>query len=93
MAKHQTEGDKHHFIPKFYLKRWAGSDRRLCEFTKPYNPVVARMTYPDGTGYVRGLYKFDTGSPDNDNFLERSEERRVGKECCGTCRSRWSPYH
>ena len=23
----------------------------------------------------------------------RSEERRVGKDCCGTCRSRWSPYH
>jgi signal transduction histidine kinase len=24
---------------------------------------------------------------------ERSEERRVGKECSSTCRSRWSPYH
>ena len=23
----------------------------------------------------------------------RSEERRVGKECCSQCRSRWSPYH
>ena len=23
----------------------------------------------------------------------RSEERRVGKECSVTCRSRWSPYH
>ena len=23
----------------------------------------------------------------------RSEERRVGKECCALCRSRWSPYH
>ena len=23
----------------------------------------------------------------------RSEERRVGKECCSRCRSRWSPYH
>src|SRR3546814_13192923 len=23
----------------------------------------------------------------------RSEERRVGKECVGTCSSRWSPYH
>src|SRR3546814_2487190 len=23
----------------------------------------------------------------------RSEERRVGKECVRTCRSRWSPYH
>src|SRR3546814_2502302 len=24
--------------------------------------------------------------------LDRSEERRVGKECVSTCRSRWSPY-
>src|SRR3546814_11842779 len=35
---------------------------------------------------------------DNDEGLaggllqERSEERRVGKECVSTCRSRWSPY-
>ena len=26
-------------------------------------------------------------------FVARSEERRVGKECCALCRSRWSPYH
>src|SRR3546814_16820170 len=26
-------------------------------------------------------------------WLGRSEERRVGKECVSTCRSRWSPYH
>src|SRR3546814_14779728 len=25
--------------------------------------------------------------------VNRSEERRVGKECVSTCRSRWSPYH
>src|SRR3546814_20696168 len=25
--------------------------------------------------------------------LQRSDERRVGKECVSTCRSRWSPYH
>src|SRR3546814_16865243 len=25
--------------------------------------------------------------------LLRSDERRVGKECVSTCRSRWSPYH
>ena len=24
---------------------------------------------------------------------QRSEERRVGKECLRLCRSRWSPYH
>src|SRR3546814_9676803 len=26
-------------------------------------------------------------------WTARSEERRVGKECVSTCRSRWSPYH
>src|SRR3546814_16353357 len=26
-------------------------------------------------------------------FTQRSEERRVGKECVSTCRSRWSPYN
>src|SRR3546814_8587600 len=31
----------------------------------------------------------DVGS----GFAIRSEERRVGKECVSTCRSRWSPYH
>src|SRR3546814_3934888 len=28
-----------------------------------------------------------------DQSVARSEERRVGKECVSTCRSRWSPYH
>src|SRR3546814_9661201 len=30
---------------------------------------------------------------DRDGHIARSEERRVGKECVSTCRSRWSPYH
>src|SRR3546814_18319030 len=29
----------------------------------------------------------------NDDLGASSEERRVGKECVSTCRSRWSPYH
>src|SRR3546814_13240147 len=32
-------------------------------------------------------------APETDAFALRSEERRVGKECVSTCRSRWSPYH
>src|SRR3546814_19299180 len=31
--------------------------------------------------------------PGSTQPFERSEERRVGKECVSTCRSRWSPYH
>src|SRR3546814_12382540 len=40
-----------------------------------------------GKGPDRGL---DITRP---RLLDRSEERRVGKECVSTCRSRWSPYH
>src|SRR3546814_7408783 len=39
-----------------------------------------------GAGRQRGL---DPGF----TAKARSEERRVGKECVSTCRSRWSPYH
>ena len=31
--------------------------------------------------------------PERWQQVERSEERRVGKECLAVCRSRWSPYH
>src|SRR3546814_11308255 len=35
----------------------------------------------------------DVGVGDDDRRLDRSEERRVGKECVSTGRSRWWPYH
>src|SRR3546814_20458688 len=51
--------------------------------------------------YVNPTGLFEIGGPDGDAGLTgrkiivdtRSEERRVGKECVSTCRSRWSPYH
>src|SRR3546814_1886193 len=36
---------------------------------------------------------FDERDGDLHGYGVRSEERRVGKECVSTCRSRWSPYH
>src|SRR3546814_18186777 len=41
-----------------------------------------------GGGRYDGLIELLGGKP-----APRSEERRVGKECVSTCRSRWSPYH
>src|SRR3546814_14528321 len=34
-----------------------------------------------------------TGSRPTAQKIIRSDERRLGKECFSTCRSRWSPYH
>src|SRR3546814_16650461 len=36
--------------------------------------------------------RIGTGSQKKDIARDRSEERRVGKECVSTCRYRWSPY-
>src|SRR3546814_1022144 len=49
----------------------------------------------DGDEWViNGEKYFISGAGDpRCKILIRSEERRVGKECVSTCRSRWSPYH
>src|SRR3546814_10492637 len=47
-----------------------------------------------GAGFVRILGYFrEDGIKSVSAIEDRSEERRVGKECVSTCRSRWSPYH
>src|SRR3546814_15858349 len=45
---------------------------------------------------MRAIYEEQLATPEAALAMEqalRSEERRVGKECVSTCRSRWSPYH
>jgi Protein of unknown function (DUF4238) len=64
-------GQKHHYLPVFYLKQWAGRDGRLCEFSRPYKEVKPRLTHPDGTGFIRGLYTFYDVAPAIQDFLEQ----------------------
>src|SRR3546814_14566858 len=52
--------------------------------------VAAASQRPELTGVQTTL---QTNVPQYHIELDRSEERRVGKECVNTCRSRWSPYH
>src|SRR3546814_12243451 len=40
-----------------------------------------------------GIQASKTLFADDPEGTQRSEERRVGKECVSTCRSRWWPYH
>src|SRR3546814_3900505 len=42
---------------------------------------------------VAGRHAGDAAAVGVARLQHRSEERRVGKECVSTCRSRWSPYH
>ncbi len=55
-----TEAKKHHFLPVFYLKQWAGADHRLVEFKRPYAATVKpRRTHPQGTGWIDKLYALE----------------------------------
>src|SRR3546814_12915284 len=52
------------------------------------------FTWWDGATVGTLLNSWSTGKKVGEDSLgNRSEERRVGKECVSTCRSRWAPYH
>ena len=54
-------------------------------------PVGASDSFVAGAGKVYAFVEVE--NPTREAGMNRSEERRVGKECSVTCRSRWSPYH
>ena len=68
----------------------------VTEFNRDYEN--GRLEYEGEIHYNGYEYDFeidaDTGTITKwEVEQERSEERRVGKECRIGCRSRWSPYH
>src|SRR3546814_4497183 len=66
-----------HLLRSDVLRRFL---RRIVLRAQPVGAMAGRRGHEDG---------------DQPVLVERlrSEERRVGKECVSTCRSRWSPYH
>src|SRR3954462_15061331 len=69
----------------FFFKQKTASEIIVCrEFRRVlFRSAYLRCSPPGGAGHDR----FGVGGRTSER--ERSEERRVGKEC----RSRWSPYH
>src|SRR3546814_3542835 len=73
---------------------WGGHQRRLSNSCTERSLKQAGALALERNGRVFRSLPLD---PDclqtNLAPVTRSEERRVGKECVSTCRSRWSPYH
>src|SRR3546814_12733184 len=82
--------------------------RRFCAEFDDFSHVTPLSTPKLPRSYARHMVRcqasfdeynsvdetsFLTGSLEDTVLRARSEERRVGKECVSTCRSRWSPYH
>src|SRR3546814_1169884 len=76
-----------------------------CRASLPELPDAKRHRYIDTLGLPPYNASVLTAEKETARWFEvllaetadkqgkRSEERRVGKECVSTCRSRWSPYH
>ena len=65
---------------------------RKVEITGPTDRKMVINALNSGASVYMADFE-DANTPTWRNVIERSEERRVGKECQSTCRSRWSPYH
>src|SRR3546814_6553217 len=60
----------------------------------PRQPVMPGVLIIESMAQTAAVLVVSTLGPEAEGKLVyRSEERRVGKECVSTCRSRWSPYH
>src|SRR3546814_20301742 len=68
---------------------WKGAVNSLRRFKDDVREVHAGFECGIGLSDFQDLKQGDI----IETFEERSEERRVGKECVSTCRSRWSLYH
>src|SRR3546814_12814314 len=93
IAKFGSERQRQEWLPKIV----SGELHCCMALTEPdagsNSLEISTFATPDGDGWrLNGQKIWITAVPSSHKML-RSEERRVGKECVSTCRSRWSPYH
>src|SRR3546814_4244163 len=74
----------------FFVKQKTAYEMRISDWSSDVcsSDLVRAFDTPQRP---HGVSKARTCCPRSTK--RRSEERRVGKECVSTCRSRWSPYH
>src|SRR3546814_4741553 len=89
--------NQEHDMYVFFFKQKTAYDLRISDWSS--DVCSSDLTIPARTaGGCAGWCGLDdrrNSCPASARSGERvrSEERRVGKECVSTCRSRWSPYH
>src|SRR3546814_18968589 len=80
----------------FYARSPQAEAEDWLDQLQPAPTAEQRATMGAGMAFMREHgFSFGVSNPGISDYPSgvRSDERRVGKECVSTCRSRWSPYH
>jgi hypothetical protein len=48
--------EKHHYIPEFFMRRWADGDGLVREYRRPRRDLTSKRKAPAATGWIRNLY-------------------------------------
>src|SRR3546814_7010431 len=77
----------------FFFKQKTAYGMRISDWSSDVCSSVLLLQPPDVPSGAERAVAGARDHQDANGLVGRSEERRVGKECVSTCRSRWSPYH
>src|SRR3546814_1096506 len=79
----------------FYFEQKTAYEMRISDWSSDVcsSDLTAAMLNSWAYGIAIYFYERCRESIKYGDAYNRLEERRVGKECVSTCRSRWSPYH
>src|SRR3546814_7359176 len=77
----------------FFFKQKTAYEMRISDWSSDVCSSDLRLFASVLRRESDGGYYLVTPAERGRIVVERSEERRVGKECVSTCRSRWAPYH
>src|ERR1700759_577867 len=68
---------KHHYIPVFYLKQWAGLDSQIYEYKQRYHGILTKRVHPDATGYIHGLNTVPGLPPEEAQYIEHEYPQKL----------------
>src|SRR3546814_5927228 len=79
----------------FFFKQKTAYEMRISDWSSDVcsSDLLSPKVEITASGAGSASTRSSLASSNNTSRAFRSEERRVGKECGSTCRSRWSPYH
>jgi hypothetical protein len=77
-----NEPSKHHYIPVFYLKQWAGADGMVCEMRKVRSGLSILRKSPKATSFKRDLYRIDNVPPERAQIFEKAFLSIADNDAC-----------